>query len=360
MKRLLTLLAVVALAGSACAYGGTPTEPAALSVGDAFVSTSTLRDELEYLEANPDAMTALVGQEIPVTGSAPGSYEPSAVATVLNLHLQSLVLAELIDEAGAEVGEEARAAAKDQVDSVFSGMTIPASLESSLIELVAADSALNDAIWADVEVPEEQIEEGYEAIRADRVEVCASHILVSFASDPSASRDPSFTPSDEQVAAAEERIEAIEARLDAGEDFATVAGEESDDTGSAAQGGELGCGPANGYVEGFAEAVATQEIGEVGDRVETQFGYHLVVVDERTEPTLDDLREELVQSLGGTLAQERFGELLETVGARVEIRLDPRFGTVDEESMQITPPQGAQDAPTLSEDPVFDPELFGG
>jgi parvulin-like peptidyl-prolyl isomerase len=88
--------------------------------------------------------------------------------------------------------------------------------------------------------------------------------------------------------------EAIDARsrIDGGEAFADVAGEIGTD-GTAASGGDLGCQPLGMYVAEFANAAATATIGAVTDPVESQFGWHLILVESREEPSLETLREEI-------------------------------------------------------------------
>lgn len=71
--------------------------------------------------------------------------------------------------------------------------------------------------------------------------------------------------------------------LKQGVDFAKIARDFSQDTGSAVNGGELGWTPASTFVAEFADAVLTQEIGEVGTPVQTQFGYHVIEVIAREE-----------------------------------------------------------------------------
>ena len=88
--------------------------------------------------------------------------------------------------------------------------------------------------------------------------------------------------------------EAIEAktRIDEGEDFSTVASDVGTD-GTAATGGDLGCQALGMYVTEFSTAASDAPIGVVTDPVETQFGWHLILVESREEPSLDSLREEI-------------------------------------------------------------------
>ncbi len=91
-------------------------------------------------------------------------------------------------------------------------------------------------------------------------------------------------PTEEQVWArhilveTEEEANATYQRLQDGEDFAKVAREVSKDTGSATNGGDLGWQPRSFYVKEFGDAAFTQEIGEIGKPVKTDFGYHIIQV----------------------------------------------------------------------------------
>jgi parvulin-like peptidyl-prolyl isomerase len=80
----------------------------------------------------------------------------------------------------------------------------------------------------------------------------------------------------------------VQTMLLAGEDFAKVAQDFSKDTGSAANGGDLGWQPASNFVPEFSEAVKTQEIGAIGEPVQTQYGYHVIQVIAREELPLTD------------------------------------------------------------------------
>jgi len=86
----------------------------------------------------------------------------------------------------------------------------------------------------------------------------------------------------------EEEANAVYERLQKGEDFAEVATEVSKDTGSGASGGDLGWQPRSFYVTEFGDAAFTQEIGEIGKPVKTDFGYHIIQVIARQELPLSD------------------------------------------------------------------------
>lgn len=90
----------------------------------------------------------------------------------------------------------------------------------------------------------------------------------------------------------EEALDII-AALENGESFADLAVAASTDTGSGANGGELGWSPAAGFVDPFAEAVREAEIGAVVGPVQSEFGFHIIQVREREDRDLEDAQIEV-------------------------------------------------------------------
>lgn len=89
---------------------------------------------------------------------------------------------------------------------------------------------------------------------------------------------------------------AVRERLEAGEEFAEIAREVSQDPGSARNGGDLGFFTAGRMVAPFSEAAFALEPGEVSEPVETQFGWHVIKVEERREtqmPEFEEMREQI-------------------------------------------------------------------
>jgi parvulin-like peptidyl-prolyl isomerase len=120
--------------------------------------------------------------------------------------------------------------------------------------------------------------------------------------------------------------------LEGGDDFAGLAVERSIDTGSGAEGGDLGCGPAGRFVEAFDAAVFAQPVGEVGEPVQTEFGFHLILVTERSVATFDDVRDDVEATLvqdREQAAQQAFFDWFNEALASSEVEIDPRSGTWD-------------------------------
>ena len=124
----------------------------------------------------------------------------------------------------------------------------------------------------------------------------------------------------------EEEAQAIKEEVEGGADFAEVAQEKS--TGpSGPNGGQLGWFGKGMMVPEFEEAVAGMEAGEVSDPVQTQFGWHVIKLNEtrQTEaPALDDVRAELEAQVRDAAVNAEVERLMEEAEIeRVEINVDP-------------------------------------
>jgi len=106
---------------------------------------------------------------------------------------------------------------------------------------------------------------------------------------------PDTVNTDEEVLV---RIQQLEIRLRGGEDFATLARSNSQDTLSAAKGGSLGWLNKGDTVPEFEDALEALEPGEISKPVKTQFGWHLVQVQERrTHDSTEDYERSKVKNL---------------------------------------------------------------
>ncbi len=100
------------------------------------------------------------------------------------------------------------------------------------------------------------------------------------------------------------QIEAINKRVKAGEDFAKLAQEHSQD-GSAAQGGDLSFFERGKMVPPFEQAAFAMKPGEVSDIVTTQFGYHIIKVTDRRAASTVPLDEQLTERVRQFLTEQK-------------------------------------------------------
>lgn len=198
-----------------------------------------------------------------------------------------------------------------------------------IAEQNVVDGQIREALVEEADSP---TEEDLEQARADAMiqgtEVCVSHILVE---------------------TEEEADEAMD-RLDSGEEFAAVATEMSTDTQSAEAGGELGCGSPADYVEPFQDAALEAPVGEVNpELVESQFGYHVVLVTERTEPTPEELPGE--EDLASTVIEGSVSAEIEdwyiNAMESADVAVEEQYGSWSPVPPTVTPPNTGSTNTTL-------------
>ncbi len=288
MKKLVALAVVSALTIAACGGPGT----AAVNVNGNRITVGDVE--------------ALVYQ------AEPEPIDKQAFANDLTFLIEyQIVLADAAEQFQIQATEEEIAA--EEVVIIDANKNEGESREAMLQRYGRTETFLNkvahlsvlhqkviDHYKSEVTAPtEDEIEEALPSV----IEVCASHIL--------------FTLDNE-----DEAQEVLDAIID-GADFEDMAEEHgTDDT--AARGGDLGCAPPANYVAPFRDATLTAPVGEVlGELVETQFGWHIILVRERTVPTDEEVVKNLIEQGGFARFQQwRIGQM---VAADVEV--SPRFGT---------------------------------
>jgi parvulin-like peptidyl-prolyl isomerase len=277
--------------------------------------------------ANAVAAT-IDGQDITV-GEIEELIDPGEEATVSKTDFAQMLGFEIqqrivIDAAADELGITiADADIEAEATSIFEeantqGMSREEFLSSNgvtegLLQRVATqqllDTAVRDHFTENAEPPSQ--EEIDARVAENEPLYCASHILV----------------------ATEEEANTILDRLAAGEEFADVAAEVSIDTQSGIAGGDLGCADPAGYVTEFGEALAAAEVDVPTEPVETEFGFHVILL--RADPPEAEVVEQLQAEAIGTNTNNWF---LDKVGA-AEVTVDERWGTWElDPTPQVVPP----------------------
>jgi peptidyl-prolyl cis-trans isomerase C len=166
------------------------------------------------------------------------------------------------------------------------------------------ERALRRAFFAEnieAEITEEQLQAAYDELIVDfeaQPEVNARHILVE----------------------TEEEAQEIRAEIEAGTSFADAAAEHSLD-GSGQNGGDLGYFSAGMMVEEFEQAAFALEVGELSQPVQSQFGWHLIQLEDRRvsePPALDQLRQQLSQQV----LYQNFADVVNGLKEATEIEID--------------------------------------
>jgi len=121
-------------------------------------------------------------------------------------------------------------------------------------------------------------------------------------------------------AAALAQAKDVLAQAQAGKDFGELARKYSQDPGSAQNGGDLGWAERSSFVAPFADALFGMQVGEIKGPIKTQYGYHIIRLDEIQAgkgKTFEEARADLEAQLRRDRATDRFGEIQEQLQAKL-------------------------------------------
>ncbi len=212
-----------------------------------------------------------------------------------------------VEARGETPTEEDAAAAREQVEAAF-GQLLDTPFHNREVARFEDVMVLTRVLGE--EVDEITVDELYEQILASGDTACSSHILVE----------------------TNEEAEQVIADIEAGGSFEEIAIERSLDPGSGASGGSLGCGPASQFVPEFAAAVVEQPVGEIGQPVQTDFGFHVIRVDARPMPLNDETRAQLepqVASTNDQASRSALDDWIRGVLDTAEVQVDTKIGYWD-------------------------------
>ena len=171
-----------------------------------------------------------------------------------------------------------------------------ASLKIKLASQVSANAVIEQALADSLKISDARIDSFYKANQdklGESGKVRGRHIL-KLVKDPKDS------------AAVHKAIIDISAKLAKGGDFAAIAKVESDDPGSKGNGGDLGWFDPKDMVPEFAAAANTLELGKISAPVRSQFGWHIIQIQDRKSgkaPLLDSVKPMIVNMLKSQTAE---------------------------------------------------------
>jgi peptidyl-prolyl cis-trans isomerase C len=256
----------------------------------------------------PDKVIITVGEQKitakqfdEIISALPQQYQASARGNARKQFADNLVRILVLSQEGKRRGLDETAQFKTQVQfqnaNILAGITY-------------------DQMGKEAKIDDAEVRKYYDEHRKDFDEVHARHILVRMKGSPLPVKPgQKDMTEDEALAKAQE----VKKKLEGGADFATLAQQESDDTGSGPHGGDLGFFHQNQMVPAFAEAAFKMKPGEVSEPVKTQFGYHIIKVE--AVKSYDELRPEIEKKLRPEMAQKAMDDLQKKSG----VELDPVF-----------------------------------
>lgn len=258
----------------------------------AALSVTVLTASLPALSQERIAVATLDGEAIHLD-------EIIAVAETLPAEYQQQGIAALYPQLVDEVVNARLAAVAGRASGIDKDEDIAAAIKAAA-DRVIAESYITRRV--NEQLTDEAIQTAYDAYvddTASREQVTASHILVE----------------------TEDEAKAVIAQLNDGADFAALAKEKS--TGpSGPNGGELGSFGRGQMVPAFETAAFSMPAGSYSETpVQTQFGWHVIKVDDKgieDAPSLEDMRDQLVANL----SRQSFSRIVEElrVGSSLEVR----------------------------------------
>ncbi len=299
-------------------------EPYAAKVNGVTLTKADLDRELNAIRDNKDYAKLIEQAGTNVNGTGNDTLDATFVARVLSRRILFELVHQEVLKRRLKLTAEAKSAAKQQVvSSIGDEKTLDKFPKDYVDELERTNAEVYVLQNALADTSDKNLEKYYEAHKADFVSVCAAHILV----------------------ATKAEADSIEKQLKAAKDkaatFAELAKTKSKDTGSGANGGDLGCAAPSGYVEEFKQATLTQKVGVIGDPVQTQYGYHIIRVDKRDEAKpFAEVKEEVRNALTQD-SSVPFTEFLKSASAKAKVEVNPRYGTYESSGdlAQVVPPK---------------------
>jgi peptidyl-prolyl cis-trans isomerase C len=256
------------------------------------VPISELADVVGQLGDNPKAVELLFAQGLPAT------FDLDILSSIIQIKILDKGITDEDASVPAGAIDAEIAALYAQIDGIISANEDPAAdravIEAGVSEYleVVAEQRVNQVVFSSV------FEQS-----GDTVVPCTRHILLE----------------------TEAEADAAVQRLADGEDFAELAMELS--TGpTGPNGGDLGCSDPGGFVAEFRNAVIAATEGEATGPVETQFGWHVILVYGSDSAPADP-------SLAQQLAFEAYTDLQ----SRTEVLVDPRIGQWDPIATRVAP-----------------------
>ena len=195
-------------------------------------------------------------------------------------------------------------------DMLFNGLIDQAIQQTALEQSVAETTTKRDELWMQTDRRSYLAGKALQSV----VQAAVTDAALQAAYDEKYANAPAAKEYSAQhiLVESEEKANELKAQIDGGADFGEVAKANSTDTGSAINGGDLGWFGLGMMVAPFEEAVVAATPGTVTAPVQTDFGWHLIKVNDvrdAAKPTIDEVRDELAAEIEQKAVEAKLAEL---------------------------------------------------
>ncbi len=191
-------------------------------------------------------------------------------------------------------------------------------LKANIKKGMLRQQLLNKEVLEKVSVSPKEVETFYNEhkdIYVQEEAVHARHILIKVAPDASPENDQK----------AKERAQAVLTKAKKGEDFSKLAAQNSEDSSNKDSGGDLGYFGRGRMVKPFEDAAFALKAGQISDPVRSQFGYHIIKVDDRKEAkrlSFAEAKDQVEKDLTREKARVRYGEYVAGLREKAKITIN--------------------------------------
>jgi parvulin-like peptidyl-prolyl isomerase len=326
---------VIALSLSACGSAS----PDAAHVGSDTISRSDFESELSAYAKNTKFNDSLTASGQTGTGAESGTVSNDFARSTLQADILFTLIRQEVAKRGLTVVPNSDAIVQAQTITRFdqSGNpdvfhAFPTGFQDRALRQMADLVTLQNSLGGGP-IDDAKVKATYDADPRQFATLCASHILLTNEAD----------------------AQAVVKDLQGGADFSKEAALKSTDQGSVTKGGQLvnddgTCPNASDFDSDFAKAALAAQPGVPTQPVQTQYGWHVILVKSVTEEPLDKVQDKVRASLNRDVqnkAAPEINQLLST-GLGQRITVDPRYGVWDPNQHQILPPGSKPAAPTTT------------
>ncbi|WP_186438525.1 peptidylprolyl isomerase [Cohnella terricola] len=233
---------------------------------------------------------------------------------------------------------------KKQMDADSLSVKDAVAMYQETAELQSAYKAKEDELKK--QVTDDEIKTEFDKTPSDYNVVTVRHILIG-TNDPNSGAE---LMSDEDAL---KKAEEVKAKLEAGGDWAALAKEYSTDTGSKDNGGLYENQVAKKWVGEFKDAANKQPIGEIGDPVQTQFGYHVIKVEKREEASSADklsqqAKDVIIEEVAGNKFSDYMKEQEDKLGIKITLPPEPSPSPSESGAPSESPSESPSASPSAS------------